>query len=409
MSNSEDPLLSDLCSICHIHTPKYRCPRCSTRSCSLPCSRRHKLWSQCSGVRDPAAYLRRNELATESAFDQDFNFITGIERRLERAEREAENRGIQIDPERHKFADLAAVGLQHEVNEEDDGARKRKRPNNDGGMVKGEAGFLRGAEDAGVTVVRAPKGMSRSKNNGSRWHPKLKCLNWMAEWIMPDGQKRSRNCLESSTIADAFDRVYPLPKQEREKKKKEEEQTSDQGAEKDQRPGSESRDTLLSSDAVTFPQAATPVIDGEAQPEDTPTDEQSSTQMAEVTAHRNFFFYLHRPRTATKQTVLIPLPPRMNFTTALRGHTVLEFPTIYVLHESPDEVLSKREESKFLLEEEYVRAHPNPEPELGEIAVESDTQLLPGSKDLTNIDEKKVLEVLKKDLFESVPAAALEI
>lgn len=48
--------------------------------------------------------------------------------------------------------------------------RKRKLPGQ--GFVKGEAGFLRGAEAGAVTVVRAPRGMSRNKENNSRWHPK---------------------------------------------------------------------------------------------------------------------------------------------------------------------------------------------------------------------------------------------
>lgn len=148
----------------HINPPKYRCPRCSTRTCSLPCTRRHKLWSECSGVRDPAAYLKRKELTTESAFDRDFNFITGIERSLERAEREVDNRGI----------DLASAAQPDDVKPEDSqhlgAGRKRKHPNQ--GLAKGEAGFLRGAEVAGVKVIRAPKGMSRNKQNGSRLHPK---------------------------------------------------------------------------------------------------------------------------------------------------------------------------------------------------------------------------------------------
>lgn len=114
--STTDPVLSDLCTICHIQPPKYRCPRCSTRTCSLPCSRRHKLWSQCSGVRDPAAYLKRSELATESAFDRDFNFITGIERTLERAERDAENRGISVQSGLSgRGVDLSVVGLDEEV------------------------------------------------------------------------------------------------------------------------------------------------------------------------------------------------------------------------------------------------------------------------------------------------------
>ncbi|KAH8425183.1 zinc finger HIT domain-containing protein [Aspergillus melleus] len=411
MSSSEDALLSDLCSICHINAPKYRCPRCSTRTCSLPCSRRHKLWSQCSGVRDPAAYLRRNELATEAAFDRDFNFITGIERQIERAERDADNRGIQVDPQRHTYTDVAAVGLEHEVESEGDGARKRKRPNNDGGMVRGEAAFMRGAENAGVKVIRAPKGMSRSKSNGSRWHPKAKSLNWTVEWIMPDGQKRSRHCLESSTIAEAFDRVYPLPKQEKEQKKMEEQQkqSSEQCEEKEPEPASETIEGGGPSEDTQTPQedTITPPVENETQSADAP-GQQSSTQSAEIISHRDVFFYLHRPRTTTKQNVLIPLSPKINFTSALRGRTVLEFPTIYVLHESPKAFNTDSENPRFLLEEEYTRTHPDPEPEISEITAEVETQPLPGSKDLTNIDEKKVLEVLKQDLFEPIPAVAAD-
>lgn len=154
----------------HINPPKYRCPRCSTRTCSLPCTRRHKLWSQCSGVRDPAAYLKRSELATPSAFDRDFNFISGIERSLERAERDAENRGIELG---QAAAESADAGGGEQAASTGTGAvtgQKRKHPG--GGLVKGEAGFLRGAEASGVRVVRAPRGMSRNKANGSRWHPK---------------------------------------------------------------------------------------------------------------------------------------------------------------------------------------------------------------------------------------------
>ena len=100
--------------------------------------------------------MRRNELATEASFDRDFNFITSVERGLERAERDAENRGVPLD---------------HAPNLEDaEFGKKRKRPNT--GLVKGEAGFLRGAENAGVTVVRAPRGMTRNKQNISKWNPK---------------------------------------------------------------------------------------------------------------------------------------------------------------------------------------------------------------------------------------------
>lgn len=100
--------------------------------------------------------MRRNELATESAFDRDFNFITGVERSLERAERDAENRGIPIDHE----PDAGENGV----------GQKRRRPNP--GLVKGEAAYLRAAANGRVNVVRAPRGMSRNRQNTSKWHPK---------------------------------------------------------------------------------------------------------------------------------------------------------------------------------------------------------------------------------------------
>lgn len=58
-----------------------------------------------------------------------------------------------------------------------DARGKRKRgpaPGNgpDRGLAKGEAGFLRRAEEAGVKVIKAPKGMSRARMNGSKWHAK---------------------------------------------------------------------------------------------------------------------------------------------------------------------------------------------------------------------------------------------
>lgn len=39
-------------------------------------------------------------------------------------------------------------------------------------LVKGELGFVRAAEEAGVRLVRAPVGLSRRKMNHSRIHPK---------------------------------------------------------------------------------------------------------------------------------------------------------------------------------------------------------------------------------------------
>ncbi|CAL5870875.1 uncharacterized protein PFLUO_LOCUS5116 [Penicillium psychrofluorescens] len=398
-----DPLLSELCSICHTNPPKYRCPRCATRTCSLPCTRRHKLWSQCSGVRDPAAYLRRNELATESAFDRDFNFITGIERTLERAGRETENRGIEL-PRGH-LGDQAETDGAPGAEDAAPGG-KRKHPHQ--GLVKGEAGFLRGAEAGGVNVVRAPRGMTRNRQNASRWHPKHKCLNWSVEWITAAGEKTVRACLETCSIAEAYDRVYPAPKEVKARpgQLKEEQDVSKEPAVKEDATAPEAASSAPAESTetpVVHPSSSEPVGTGSTAEKQPATDQS-------IPPHRGLYFYLHRPRTTTKRPVLTPLSPSASLTTALRGHTVLEFPTIYALPDSTATLLAEKETSPFLLEEEYLRtlgpqdADGNQLLEVSEVDAETTGDLK--SVDLRNVDENEVMEVLQQELFEPVPEEA---
>ncbi|KAJ5945654.1 hypothetical protein N7454_002493 [Penicillium verhagenii] len=407
--DTPDPLLSDLCSICHVNPPKYRCPRCSTRTCSLPCTRRHKLWSQCSGVRDPAAYLKRSELATDSAFDRDFNFITGVERSLERADREVENRGIDL-----ARGQIPADGDGEDLQDSGPG-RKRKIPQQ--GLVKGEAGFLRRAEAGAVTVIRAPRGMTRNKLNNSRWHPKHKCLSWSVEWISATGEKFLRNCLEGQGIGEAYDRGFPLPKQEKVASDSLKDEKSDQQA---GGPEAAQNSTDMASSATTAEnvtesqetqsiQPAQPIqlSDSEAV-ENTPEIVEEKPQDLPIGPHRGLYFYLHRPRTTLKKPVLVPLTPLMTLAAALRERTVMEFPTIYALPESPETLLAEKDTSPFIMEEEYIRivgpeeaTGKSADAEQGEAEAEAEASDLTGaSADLLTADEAKVLEVLKHDLFE---------
>ncbi|XP_076848921.1 box C/D snoRNA protein 1-like [Brachyhypopomus gauderio] len=45
------------CDTCEGQEAKYRCPNCLKFSCSLPCVKRHKHLSGCSGVRDQTAFV----------------------------------------------------------------------------------------------------------------------------------------------------------------------------------------------------------------------------------------------------------------------------------------------------------------------------------------------------------------
>lgn len=97
-------------------------------------------------MRDPAAYLKRSELATPKSFDQDFNFISGIERTLERADRDATSRGVQL--------------------------RGVHQPPRRDGPAKGELQLQKAIDRCGVVIEKAPAGMSRSINNKTSWNKK---------------------------------------------------------------------------------------------------------------------------------------------------------------------------------------------------------------------------------------------
>ncbi|KAL2845053.1 hypothetical protein BJY01DRAFT_214497 [Aspergillus pseudoustus] len=391
----EESLLTNLCAICHLQTPKYRCPRCSIRTCSLPCTRRHKLWSQCSGIRDPGAYLRRSELATESAFDRDFNFITSIERRIERAERDADDRGVDVSGKRVRNAEV--VGLEHEEFEQVDKGKygnKRKR-GPESGLSRGEAGFVRRAREGCVKVIKAPAGMSRGRVNGSKWHHKQKCLLWTVEWITEEGTKRL-NTVETCSVAEAYDRIFPLTKEERKNRVDGQliEQEGEKSAEDTQKPESDAPET--------DPQSAS------EPPETQPTTQDNTTSSItedKAIPYRNVYLYLHRPRTATKQSVLCPLSPNTTLANTLRGRTVLEFPTIYVLRKPLDEEASEEEKSKFMLEKEYLRTHPDTEHADDGGSEDTDAQPVFGAVDIPDVDESKVLEVLRNDLLGAAPIA----
>lgn len=180
-------------------TDKYRCPRCSALTCSLPCVKRHKQWAQCNGTRDPTKYIKQKDLATPKGIDHDYNYLTSIERELDHADKNATSRGIVLEE-----------------------AARRK-----GYIEKGEVNLKKAIEACGVIVVKAPKGMSRNKQNNTQvtkkyvrysvdsvvnprhallmsQHNRTRTLRWTVEWIHPDGSKGLGMCSETEPIGSAY-------------------------------------------------------------------------------------------------------------------------------------------------------------------------------------------------------------
>lgn len=126
--------------------PKYTCPRCATRTCSLPCSKAHKQTTGCSGQRDPAAFVPLTNY-TQGTWDGDYAWLEATRRQV------AEwGEGLEVDAGRPQ-------------------GRGKPKPRKKPKEVKLDS--LRWAmREIGVDVDILPEGMQRRRENQSSWNPK---------------------------------------------------------------------------------------------------------------------------------------------------------------------------------------------------------------------------------------------
>ncbi|RUS73834.1 hypothetical protein EGW08_018402 [Elysia chlorotica] len=86
--------VENICEVCCNVSAKYRCPRCETRSCSLPCVKQHKITSGCSGERDKTAFVDISCYSDKDLLN-DYRFLEDAERRLFSNHSAPVNRGRQ--------------------------------------------------------------------------------------------------------------------------------------------------------------------------------------------------------------------------------------------------------------------------------------------------------------------------
>jgi hypothetical protein len=211
--------------------------------------------------------------------------------------------------------------------------------------------------------------------------------------------------IDSCSVAEAYNRCCPRPKDQEpviepvKEEKKEDLDTPNTTI------AAASDTATTGTEAADTKPPPSQIEDSAKEPADASAEQTDKTADQTIAPHRGLYFYLHRPRTTTKKPVLIPLLQSSTLNNVLRNRTVLEFPTIYALPESAETLFADKDNSNFILEEDYLRTA-EPE-EIGQSSTTSDdddagNEALPGSANLQNIDEKLVLEVLKQDLFEPV-------
>jgi hypothetical protein len=148
------PALTTLCPICYTNPPKYRCPRCSMRTCSMECSKAHKIRASCSGLRDPAKYVSRKDMRA-STIDMDYNFLQNIRKTREEG-----------------YGEIEKVGRGK--------ARNKRQPRKESDKRRA----MREARSKGLIMEELPSWMERSKQNQTKWDNRSKTILWTVEWII---------------------------------------------------------------------------------------------------------------------------------------------------------------------------------------------------------------------------------
>ena len=298
-----------------------------------------------------------------------------------------------------------------------------------------------------VMVARAPKGMSRSKSNRTKWLKGSKRIEWTVEWVHEDGRKDVGQFKDDLTMMDAYDSLYSIKGQKR-KRKREVDVRSTQQEKKQNLEHPEPAGADTQRDSATLPsppksppnpntapeedrQAADIGTDGgasEAGPEVTKSADQISSTGKHDFRHNQtkiegddvaeplpgetdknitsqpLSFYLHTPSLPCKQTVLAPITLDTTISSALRTRLVLEYPTIYVFQRHFNDDLPE----KYIREEEFYkksskeRIEQLDEGEIIENLNYTDRRIEKIDDDvepvIPRLDKKRLLEVLGKDL-----------
>ena len=163
-----------LCGVCGIKEFKYKCPRCLEQTCSLECSKKHKVRDKCSGqTHDPKEYVSSETLKQaddekheRNAYVQrDYNYLTQLKRMVQVQKMDARMKNKRVLGPARASGNLKR--RRYDVDEDDRDIMECQR-------------IIR----RGVNCLMLPKGMQRSSQNRSKWDKTMDLFVWSVEWIL---------------------------------------------------------------------------------------------------------------------------------------------------------------------------------------------------------------------------------
>ncbi|EQL01952.1 HIT zinc finger [Ophiocordyceps sinensis CO18] len=336
-----DPLLTSLCAICHMSTPKYKCPRCQLQTCSAACVKKHKAWSDCSGERDATVFVPRSQLHTVAGVNHDYNFLHRMDLSIERAERMlVGDKGLV----RHDELRPQTV-QQVRWKTGRDGMKKKvlvtvtKAPN-ETGERRFERPLAHRLRQLNIQVARAPQGMARQRENKTTFNRSSGGVRWKVEWLVwgdddNDGQRSPgthqvrgpmtrclSKVLEDVPLFQAYqDARAERARASRARRKKGlksgRRQEAQRSSDSSWSPGASSAQDPLTGHWVCYDGADI----GESWP-----------RQIDEAHRRQFQFFLGGPPTGSNAaTTIAALEPTDCLRDILANTRVLEYPTLYVL------------------------------------------------------------------------------
>ncbi|KAF9359424.1 hypothetical protein BGX26_012324 [Mortierella sp. AD094] len=231
--NAISSLSNDIvnCEVCGISTAKYKCPGCFCQTCSLKCSKQHKLDTTCSGVRSKTHFVERKQYS-EKDMMSDYNFLEEVGRTVDNAARDNLKRDGGSNPNKKRI-----LGANSNNNNNKNNKRGRNQQNNNKNGAREDENEddsitkisltaaqeleKQGAEGSGsyrdkqlimqakkrhIHLIRMADGLKKRKENNTHWRDKPNRILWTIEWLFPE-METSRRILEhkneeSKTLKD---------------------------------------------------------------------------------------------------------------------------------------------------------------------------------------------------------------
>ncbi|TIA86792.1 hypothetical protein E3P99_03571 [Wallemia hederae] len=152
---------TSVCDTCGLQS-KYRCPRCSLRSCSLRCSQQHKIERGCNGERDKTAYIPMKDYKHMDLLN-DYALLESTKRQVEEVGKSAPN--------------------QHQQHQQMKAQRMQQTYANEG-----------------IQLLVSPLGMDRRRRDHTHFDNKLNQLKLSVQIVTPEKDIINHQIPQSSSI-----------------------------------------------------------------------------------------------------------------------------------------------------------------------------------------------------------------